>query len=67
MMKLSDSVLEDLRRRAEGYSKDNVSSYALINDLKDAYIAIIKDGYTKEDTFLQIASMLLYVGFLMDE
>lgn len=66
-MKLHDSILEELRRRAEGYSKDNVSSYAIINDLKDAYIMIIKDGYAKEETYLQIASMLLYVGFLMEE
>ena len=66
-MKLHDSILDELRARTEGLSKDKVTTFAIINDLKDVYTSIIKDGRVTRDTYLSLASMLLYVGFLMEE
>lgn len=66
-MKLHDSILEELGRRVNRLSEDKVTTYTLINELKDTYISIIKNGYVSEDTYLRLASMLLYVGFLVEE
>lgn len=66
-MKLHDSILEELRTKTENLSKDKVTTFAILNDMKDIYISIIKDGRVTQDTYLSLASMLLYVGFLMEE
>ena len=42
-MKLHDSILEELKARTENFSKDEVTTFAIINDLKDIYTSIIKE------------------------
>ena len=66
-MKLHDSILDELRARTENLSKNEVTTFAIINDLKDIYTSIIKDCRVTSDTYLSLASMLLYIGFLMEE
>ena len=66
-MKLHDSILDELRARTENLSKNEVTTFAIINDLKDIYTSIINDGRVTSDTYLSLASMLLYIGFLMEE
>ena len=66
-MKLDNSVLERLNERIEMLSKETTSTYSIINKLKDVYIGIIKDGQVNDDIYLDLASFVLYVGFLAEE
>ena len=66
-MKLDDSILERLNNEIEALSVNNVTMYSIINNLKDVYVTIVEDGYVSEDTYLKLASYVLYTGFLMED
>ena len=66
-MKLDDSVLKRLVARIESLDKDNITMFAVLNELKDMYIDLIKKGNVSEDTFIELASYILYFGFVTEE
>ena len=66
-MKLDNSILEKLNDKIEALDVNNVTMYSIINNLKYIYVNIIEDGYVTEDAYLNLASYVLYAGFLMEE
>jgi hypothetical protein len=66
-MRLDNSVIERLNARIDSLDRLDVSGYALINKLKDLYVNIVKNGIMSEDVYLDVASFVLYAGFILDE
>lgn len=66
-MKLEDSILNKLTERVESMDKENVTMFSVINKLKDMYIDIIQNGYVSESTYLDLAAVVLYTGFVMED
>ena len=66
-MRLDNSILEKLNDKIEALDVNNVTMYSIINSLKDLYVRIIEDGYVTEDAYLNLASYVLYAGFLMED
>lgn len=66
-MKLENSVLEKLTTKLESLEKDSTTMFAVINELKDMYIDLIKKGNVTENTFIDLASYILYFGFMTED
>ena len=66
-MKLEDSILNELTERVEMMDKENVTMFSVVNKLKDMYIDIIQNGYVSESTYLDLAAVVLYTGFVMED
>ena len=66
-MKLEDSILNELTERVETMDKENVTMFSVINKLKDMYIDIIQNGYVSDETYLDLAAVVLYSGFVMED
>lgn len=66
-MKLEDSILNELTERVETMDKENVTMFSVINKLKDMYIDIIQNGYVSESTYLDLAAVVLYTGFVVED
>ena len=66
-MKLDDSILNKLTTRIEEFDMEGVTMFSIINKLKDMYIDIIQDGYVSEETYLDLAAVVLYSGFMMED
>lgn len=66
-MSLDRSILEKVSERVDTLEKDKVTMYALINNLKDVYFDIIEDGYVSDDTYIDLASFVLYAGFIVED
>lgn len=65
-MKLDDSILNKLTERLEFLENENITMFSLINKLKDMYIDIIQNGYVSDETYLDLAAVVLYTGFVME-
>ena len=66
-MKLNDSILNRLTERIETLDSENGTMFSVINKLKDMYVDIIKDGYVSSDTYIDLAAIVLYSGFVMED
>ena len=66
-MKLNDSILNRLTERIETLDSENGTMFSVINKLKDMYVDIIKDGYVSDETYLDLAAIVLYSGFVMED
>lgn len=66
-MKLNDSILNRLTERIETLDAENGTMFSVINKLKDMYVDIIKNGYVSDETYLDLAAIVLYSGFVMEE
>ena len=66
-MKLDDSILNKLATRVEEFDTEGVTMFSVINKLKDMYIDIIQNGYVSDETYLDIAAVVLYSGFVMED
>lgn len=66
-MKLEDSILDKLIDRIEDLDAESVTMFSVINKLKDMYIDIIQNGYVSDETYLDLAAVVLYSGFVMED
>ena len=66
-MKLEDSILDKLIERIEDLDAESVTMFSVINKLKDMYIDIIQNGYVSDETYLDLAAVVLYSGFVMED
>lgn len=66
-MKLNDSILNRLTERIETLDSENGTMFSVINKLKDMYVDIIKNGYVSDETYLDLAAIVLYSGFVMED
>ena len=66
-MKLDDSILNKLTERVELLDAESVTTFSVINKLKDMYIDIIQNGYVSDETYLDLAAVVLYSGFVMED